>query len=177
MCNLFYQEHNFRCIVSLPCWQINPLTSKNISFTHIWGTHSQTDTHPDMCACLLPAPALSDSCTDRSLAERSSRDCSLHCSHDSLLSLRNMKTTVSFSAFISLILSVVSLEYQTPGLPLQLCPSSSSTRPGPHSQRLEPLVFTHTSAQPPFPFSHSFTSERDKHNTLGSVLSSEESCF
>lgn len=63
-------------------------------------------------------------------------------------------------------------------VPLQLCPSSSSTRPGPHSQRLEPLVFTHTSAQPPLAFSHSFTSEHRTHTPqLGQILLSDESWF
>lgn len=54
----------------------------------------------------------------------------------------------------------------TPALvPLQVRPSSSSTRPRPHSQRQEPLVFTHTSAQPPLPWSHSFTSEHTHTHT------------
>lgn len=52
-------------------------------------------------------------------------------------------------------------------VPLQVRPSSSSTRPRPHSQRQEPLVFTHTSAQPPLPWSHSFTSE---HTHTGSDI-------
>jgi len=52
----------------------------------------------------------------------------------------------------------------------QMCPSSSSTRPDPHSQRQEPLVFTHTSAQPPFPFPHSLRSENRTHTTAGSDI-------
>lgn len=43
-------------------------------------------------------------------------------------------------------------------LPLQLFPSSSSTLPGPHSHRREPLVLMHISAHRPLSFSHSFTS-------------------
>lgn len=43
-------------------------------------------------------------------------------------------------------------------LPLQLFRSTSSTLPGPHSHLREPFVLMQISAQPPFSFSHSFTS-------------------
>lgn len=53
-------------------------------------------------------------------------------------------------------------------IPLQLSPSLSSTRPRSHSQRLEPLVFTHSSAHPPLSFSHSFTSTGNIETTVRS---------
>lgn len=60
------------------------------------------------------------------------------------------------------------LEHHTTEVPLQVLPSAAGTRPDPHSQRLEPLVFTHISAQPPLPFAHSFTSEDRTYTTTGS---------
>lgn len=73
------------------CWKIRWDKSKHVSsrlllflpdwlsITNIYHFFSHSHTHLDTCACPLPAPVLWDSGTDRSPAERSSHDCSLHC--------------------------------------------------------------------------------------------------
>ena len=176
--NLHFLEHQF--VLMQACTSVSAcLAFWLINFLYLSTSCSHTGTHLHMCVDPLPASVLWDSCICRCPAARSSRDCSLHCWHGSLPSLQ--KTTqwkgkdeahpaVPWFNWIFTTLTGLSYKYPSTDVPLQLCPSLSITRPRPHSQWLEPLVFTHTSAQPPLFFSHSFTSKYRTHTTPGSDI-------
>lgn len=112
--------------------------------------------HPDRSVCPLPASDPGDSDSNRSRPLRSIHGYSLHSHCHILQSLH--RTTKNTMHDLNESLPIFRMRCLTTFLPLQLFPSTSSTLPRPHSHRREPLVLMHTSAHPPFPFSHSFTS-------------------
>lgn len=111
--------------------------------------------HLDRSVCHLPRSDPGDNDSNMIRPLRSIHGCSPHSHCHSQQSLHNHKTTIHE---LNESLPIFRMLWFTMFLPLQLFPSSSSTLPGPHSHRREPLVLMHISAQPPLPFSHSFTS-------------------
>lgn len=90
---------------------------------------SHTGTHPGMCFYLLPAPALGDSCTDRSFASGSRRGCIPRCWRDNLQSLQRTRNKESSenAKLVPVSLSQFRVSYTSAVASVLLQNASSST--------------------------------------------------